>query len=334
MHRHKSLEPFTRHFTGQQFFDMLDIADNSLSSTIAIKPDSVDVFAPVLAKYKIARETQMILYVNFTSVVDYMWLLRAACECLAAFEERAVLYLAAAVSDFYIPEDMMVSGILLTLPLSLSLCCFALSCGKSRNWLHSSVVGGGVASLPVQELPGNCFLSICNVDWPPSTLLVHLCLLHLLLLLLLHLHLLFLHLLLLHLLILHRFLILLLFLHLCFHLHLFHLHFLLLCCSDCFSSSNWRQFSSNPSTCLGYSFSCCPGSSLKSTPDSLAPTAAPVQQFNLSRLSTLVTIMTLNKYAYISLILPVPYSPSLSPSCCLCFLPWVSLPGLARRHQP
>lgn len=109
MHRHKSLEPFTRHFTGQQFFDMLDIADNSLSSTIAIKPDSVDVFAPVLAKYKIARETQMILYVNFTSVVDYMWLLRAACECLAAFEARAVLYLAAAVSDFYIPEDMMVS---------------------------------------------------------------------------------------------------------------------------------------------------------------------------------------------------------------------------------
>ncbi|KAH8337402.1 hypothetical protein KR059_009083 [Drosophila kikkawai] len=107
MHRHKSLEPFTRHFTGQQFFDMLDIADNSLSSTIAIKPDSVDVFAPVLAKYKIARETQMILYVNFTSVVDYMWLLRAACECLAAFEQRAVLYLAAAVSDFYIPEDMM-----------------------------------------------------------------------------------------------------------------------------------------------------------------------------------------------------------------------------------
>ncbi|KAH8318154.1 hypothetical protein KR074_011467 [Drosophila pseudoananassae] len=123
MHRHKSLEPFTRHFTGQQFFDMLDIADNSQSSTIAIKPDSVDVFAPVLAKYKIARETQMILYVNFTSVVDYMWLLRAACECLAAFEERAVLYLAAAVSDFYIPEDMMVH-----LPT-----CICMSCAYSTN---------------------------------------------------------------------------------------------------------------------------------------------------------------------------------------------------------
>lgn len=27
MHRQKSLEPFIRHFTGQQFFDMLDLSD-------------------------------------------------------------------------------------------------------------------------------------------------------------------------------------------------------------------------------------------------------------------------------------------------------------------
>lgn len=73
-----------------------------------VKPDSVDVLAPILAKYKIAQEANKILYINFTSVVDYMWLLRAACECLAAFDKRAVLYLAAAVSDFYIPSDKMV----------------------------------------------------------------------------------------------------------------------------------------------------------------------------------------------------------------------------------
>uniref|UniRef100_A0A1A9WS21 DNA/pantothenate metabolism flavoprotein C-terminal domain-containing protein n=1 Tax=Glossina brevipalpis TaxID=37001 RepID=A0A1A9WS21_9MUSC len=107
MYRQKSLEPFTRHFTGQQFFDMLDITDDGQSTTITVKPDSVDVFAPILTKYKHARESQMILYMSFTSVVDYMWLLRATCECLAAFEERAVLYLAAAVSDFYIPQDKM-----------------------------------------------------------------------------------------------------------------------------------------------------------------------------------------------------------------------------------
>lgn len=37
MHRLKSLEPYTRHFTGQQFFDMLDLNDQGPSSTIAGK---------------------------------------------------------------------------------------------------------------------------------------------------------------------------------------------------------------------------------------------------------------------------------------------------------
>lgn len=83
-----------------------------------MKPDSVDVLAPVLAKYKIAQEANKILYINFTSVVDYMWLLRAASECLTAFGKRALLYLAAAVSDFYIPSDKMVMQLKLIMDTS------------------------------------------------------------------------------------------------------------------------------------------------------------------------------------------------------------------------
>ncbi|CRL05853.1 CLUMA_CG019097, isoform A [Clunio marinus] len=107
MFRTKSLEPFTRHFSGQQFLDMLDIIENGENSSISVKPDSVDVLFPILQKYKQAQETNRLLYVNFTSVSDYLWLLRAACECLAPFEKRALLYLAAAVSDFYVPEEDM-----------------------------------------------------------------------------------------------------------------------------------------------------------------------------------------------------------------------------------
>lgn len=73
----------------------------------AVKPDSVDVLSPILAKYKQAQEKDYLLHINFTSVVDYMWLLRAACECLSAFETKALLFLAAAVSDFYVPSDDM-----------------------------------------------------------------------------------------------------------------------------------------------------------------------------------------------------------------------------------
>ncbi|XP_066248649.1 phosphopantothenate--cysteine ligase [Euwallacea similis] len=107
MHRLKSLEPFTRHFSGQKFMDMLELNERGPNTTITVKPDSVDVLAPILANYKAAQENGRILYVSFTTVSDYFWLLRAACECLARFGSRALLYLAAAVSDFYVPANQM-----------------------------------------------------------------------------------------------------------------------------------------------------------------------------------------------------------------------------------
>lgn len=105
MHRQKSLEPFTRHFTGQKLLDMLEIQDRGPNTTISVKPDSVDVLAPILLRYKAAHAAGAILHVSFTSVSEYFWLLRAACECLANLGPRAMLYLAAAVSDFYVPKD-------------------------------------------------------------------------------------------------------------------------------------------------------------------------------------------------------------------------------------
>lgn len=127
LHRLKSLEPFTRHFTGQKFMDMLELHERGPSTTITgkldsniflyrfrkltvllVKPDCVDIVAPILARYKAAQEAGRILYVTFTTVSDYFWLLRASCECLAQFETKALLYLAAAVSDFYIPSSELV----------------------------------------------------------------------------------------------------------------------------------------------------------------------------------------------------------------------------------
>ncbi|XP_028026194.1 phosphopantothenate--cysteine ligase [Bombyx mandarina] len=105
MHRQKSLEPFTRHFSGQKLLDMLDIQERGPNTTITVKPDSVDVLAPILLRYKAAHSAGAILHVSFTTVSEYFWLLRAACECLTNLGPRAVLYLAAAVSDFYIPKD-------------------------------------------------------------------------------------------------------------------------------------------------------------------------------------------------------------------------------------
>lgn len=82
--------------------------------SVSVKPDSVDVLAPILLRYKAAHAAGAILYVSFTTVSEYLWLLRAACECLANLGAKACLYLAAAVSDFYIPKDRVVSKYLST----------------------------------------------------------------------------------------------------------------------------------------------------------------------------------------------------------------------------
>jgi len=47
------------------------------------------------------------LEVSFTTLSDYLWLLRAAAQEMNALGPRALLYLAAAVSDFYIPSHQM-----------------------------------------------------------------------------------------------------------------------------------------------------------------------------------------------------------------------------------
>ncbi|KAF7270333.1 hypothetical protein GWI33_016695 [Rhynchophorus ferrugineus] len=59
MHRLKSLEPFTRHFNGQKFMDMLELHERGPNTTITVKPDSVDVLAPILASYKSAQENEL-----------------------------------------------------------------------------------------------------------------------------------------------------------------------------------------------------------------------------------------------------------------------------------
>ena len=53
------------------------------------------------------RELGLLHEMPFTTLSDYLWLLRACCEALAPLGKRAMLYLAAAVSDFYIPAASM-----------------------------------------------------------------------------------------------------------------------------------------------------------------------------------------------------------------------------------
>ncbi|XP_039305719.1 phosphopantothenate--cysteine ligase [Solenopsis invicta] len=107
MHRVKSLEPFSRHFIGQKFLDMLQISDNNENPVITVLPEYTQKVVTVLRKYKKAFDQKKLLQLTFTTLSEYLWLLRSACQVLAPLENKAILYLAAAVSDFYIPSNEM-----------------------------------------------------------------------------------------------------------------------------------------------------------------------------------------------------------------------------------
>lgn len=107
MYRLKSLEPFTRHFVGYKILDMLSVTEDTNKCFVTVLPEYVEDVAKVLKKYKESMQQGKLIHISFTSLAEYLWLLRIACQALACLKDNALLYLAAAVSDFYIPFDKM-----------------------------------------------------------------------------------------------------------------------------------------------------------------------------------------------------------------------------------
>ncbi|XP_054280309.1 phosphopantothenate--cysteine ligase isoform X2 [Macrosteles quadrilineatus] len=113
LYRLKSLEPYVRHFVGHQFLDKLIISDveandeerASTCSRIEVAPEFALGVMPILKRYKTAIQEKRLLCIDFTTLSDYLWLLRGACQQLTNHGSKALLYLAAAVSDFYIPAN-------------------------------------------------------------------------------------------------------------------------------------------------------------------------------------------------------------------------------------
>jgi len=58
--------------------------------------------------YQFTEDKERLLEIPFTTLTDYLWLLKTVCHELKSFGPQAMLYLAAAVSDFYIPNQDMV----------------------------------------------------------------------------------------------------------------------------------------------------------------------------------------------------------------------------------
>ena len=114
MHRQFSLQPFSRHYSHSTnpFLDLLEMDEPPEGSTaapsISVTPSKRDHLLEVLKTYKSVQKAGTMLTLTFVTVNDYLWLLRAVSQELSVLGKDAMYYLAAAVSDFFLPRQKMV----------------------------------------------------------------------------------------------------------------------------------------------------------------------------------------------------------------------------------
>ena len=77
-------------------------------STLLVKAEHTSLVASCVRQYETVKRDGTLLKVTFTSVHEYLHLLRVCCQCLEVAGSNVMLYLAAAVSDFHIPSSQMV----------------------------------------------------------------------------------------------------------------------------------------------------------------------------------------------------------------------------------
>nr|GAT51153.1 predicted protein [Mycena chlorophos] len=107
MHRQFSLQPFSRHYSHSTnpFLDFLAVEDDKACITTEKRVDGHLV--SVLSAYKSVQTAGTLHTLTFVTVNDYLWLLRAVSQEMSVLGRRAMYYLAAAVSDFFLPRQKM-----------------------------------------------------------------------------------------------------------------------------------------------------------------------------------------------------------------------------------
>lgn len=107
LHRQFSLLPYSRHYSHSTNC-FLDYMTNGNDGAVVIEPEYQQQMSDVLAQYQKAKRENTLLLLPFTSVNEYLWYLREIAMLMQPLGSNSLFYLAAAVSDFFVPANRMV----------------------------------------------------------------------------------------------------------------------------------------------------------------------------------------------------------------------------------
>ena len=99
-----------------------------IGDVLSVRPEHVELVTSQLRKKLAVSSAGSLLLVEFTTLTDYLHYLQAVSQALAMCGHVAMMLLAAAVSDFYVPTSDLVSAeSFMTLFVStMCKCCFIL----------------------------------------------------------------------------------------------------------------------------------------------------------------------------------------------------------------
>lgn len=108
LHRQFSLLPYSRHYSHSTncFLDFMEESEDG-GERVVVRKEYQEKMRRVLRQYQTAKHNRLLLLLPFTSVSDYLFELRSLAVLMRPLGNRALFYLAAAVSDFFIPRERM-----------------------------------------------------------------------------------------------------------------------------------------------------------------------------------------------------------------------------------
>ncbi|KAF2861464.1 DFP-domain-containing protein [Piedraia hortae CBS 480.64] len=107
LHRQFSLLPYSRHYSHSTHC-FLDFMTHNAAGDVVVDHEFQHQMANVLLEYEKAKKENSLLLLEFTTVNEYLWNLRELAILMQPLGANALFYLAAAVSDFFVPAERMV----------------------------------------------------------------------------------------------------------------------------------------------------------------------------------------------------------------------------------
>ena len=106
LHRQFSLLPYSRHYSHSTncFLDFLTEGKNG---EVVAKQEYQEKMLDVSRKYTESKKSNTLLLLPFTTVTEYLWELKEIALLMRPLGSMGLFYLAAAVSDFFVPRDRL-----------------------------------------------------------------------------------------------------------------------------------------------------------------------------------------------------------------------------------